>query len=134
MAQIRHIAYRADDVEAMAQFFVTGLGLTIAQRRPGGAIDLTDGTVGITILPTGVPSAGSRSGTGIDHIGFTTADEDAVRGRITAAGATESNQVNLGNAYYELKFVGPEGIIVDVGHWVGTAPISNVEAVAEPAS
>jgi len=134
MAQIRHIAYRAEDVEAMTQFFVNGLGLTIAQRRPGGAIDLTDGTVGITILPVGVPSAGTRSGTGVDHIGFTVENEDEVRGQITAAGGTESNQINLGNAYYELKFVGPEGIIVDVGHWVGTAPISKADPVAEPAS
>lgn len=36
MAQIRHIAYRADDVEAMADFLVHGLGLTVAQRRTVG--------------------------------------------------------------------------------------------------
>jgi hypothetical protein len=29
----------------------------------------------------------------------------------------------LGTAYYEDKFEGPEGIIVDIGHWVGAAPL-----------
>jgi catechol 2,3-dioxygenase-like lactoylglutathione lyase family enzyme len=134
MAQIRHIAYRAEDVEAMTEFFVNGLGLTVSQRRPGGAVDLSDGSICVTILPAGINSAGGRSGTGIDHIGFTVENEGAVSERITAAGGKEANAVNLGNAYYELKFVGPEGIIVDVGHWVGTAPVGTAEAVAEPAS
>ena len=123
MAKIRHIAYRAEDVEAMAQFFVEGLGLEIVRRRDMGAIDLSDGTIGVTILPATINSAGGRSGTGVDHIGFTVADDEALRQEITAAGATESNAIPLGEAFYELKFHGPEGIIVDVGHWVGTAPI-----------
>src|SRR5437764_9320041 len=33
MAKLRHIAYRADDVEAMANFFVNSFDMTIAQRR-----------------------------------------------------------------------------------------------------
>jgi len=123
MAKIQHIAYRAEDVEAMAQFFVKGLGLEIVRRRDMGAIDLSDGTIGVTILPATINSAGGRSGTGVDHIGFTVADDEALRQEITAAGATESNAIPLGEAFYELKFHGPEGIIVDVGHWVGTAPI-----------
>jgi catechol 2,3-dioxygenase-like lactoylglutathione lyase family enzyme len=123
MAKIRHIAYRADDVEAMAQFFVKGLGLEIVRRREMGAIDLSDGTIGITILPATIGSAAGRSGTGVDHIGFTVEDDAAIRESILGAGATESNAIPLGEAFYELKFHGPEGIIVDVGHWVGTAPI-----------
>lgn len=134
MAQIRHIAYRAENVEAMADFFVKGLGMTIAQTRPGGVVDLTDGRVNITILPTTVPSAGGRSGTGLDHIGFTVENEAEAQRMITAAGAQETRGVNLGNAYYELKFVGPEGIIIDIGHWVGAAPITDEQPVAQPAS
>ena len=38
--------------------------------------------------------------------------------------ASEIGSINLGSsAHYELKFKGPEGIVVDIGHWVGTAPI-----------
>jgi hypothetical protein len=40
-----------------------------------------------------------------------------------AAGGKKAGAVNLGTAYYEDKFVGPEGIIVDVGHWMGAAPL-----------
>ncbi len=39
MAKIRHISYRAEDVEAMANFFVDALGLTIVQKRKDGAVD-----------------------------------------------------------------------------------------------
>jgi hypothetical protein len=30
----------------------------------------------------------------------------------------------MSDAHYELKFQGPDGIVVDLGHWVGTAPIA----------
>ena len=129
MAKIRHIAYRADDVEGMAKFFVEALGLEIVRRREMGAIDLSDGSIGITILPAAVVKpAGERSGTGVDHIGFTVEDEDAQRSQLLGAGASETNAIPLGEVFYELKFHGPEGIIIDVGHWVGTAPISEEAA------
>ena len=128
MAKIRHIAYCADDVEGMAKFFVEALGLEVVRRREMGAIDLSDGSIGVTILPAAVvKAAGQRSGTGVDHIGFTVEDEDAQREQLLGAGATETNAIPLGEVFYELKFHGPEGIIVDVGHWVGTAPISEEE-------
>jgi catechol 2,3-dioxygenase-like lactoylglutathione lyase family enzyme len=129
MAKIRHIAYRAEDVEGMANFFVNALGLEIVRRREMGAIDLSDGSIGITILPAGVVQpAGQRSGTGVDHIGFTVEDEEAQRQQLLGAGATETNAIPLGEVFYELKFHGPEGIIIDVGHWVGTAPVSEEAA------
>jgi len=121
MAKIRHIAYRAEDTETMARFFVEAFEMEIAQHRPNGAIDLTDGTLNITILPANGP--GASGNIGIDHMGFTVDDEAEAQRRVEAAGGRESNAVNLGGAFYEKKFVGPEGIVVDVGHWVATAPI-----------
>jgi len=130
MAKIRHIAYRADDVEAVADFFVKGLGMAIAQRRANGAIDLSDGTMNITVLPSLGPRAdGQPPRRGIDHIGFTVEDEAEARQLLAAAGGKELNTVNLGSAHYEVKFEGPEGIVVDLGHWVGTAPVSEGEPV-----
>jgi catechol 2,3-dioxygenase-like lactoylglutathione lyase family enzyme len=124
MAKIRHIAYRATDVDAMAKFFVDALGMTMTQKRKNNAIDLTDGSVNITVLPL---TAGSSDGTakapGIDHIGFTAENDQETFRMLEAAGATKAGAVNLGTAYYEDKFVGPEGIIVDVGHWIGAAPV-----------
>ena len=55
MSKLRHIAYRANDVEAMAQFFAGGFEMEIVQRRTNGAIDLSDGTMNVTILPAAMP-------------------------------------------------------------------------------
>jgi hypothetical protein len=38
-------------------------------------------------------------------------------------GAKKAGAINLGTAYYEEKFVGPEDISIDVGHWQGAAPV-----------
>src|SRR3954469_24632861 len=133
MAKIRHLAYRAEDPEGMAKFFIEGFGMTIAQRRGHGVIDLSDGTINITVLPAVNGDPSRRKG--IEHIGFSTDDDAAAKERLFALGATERNQISLGNAHYEVKFDGPEGIIVDIGQWAGTAPIeeSTAKAPAQPA-
>jgi hypothetical protein len=51
MARIKHVSYRAEDVDAMAKFFIDGLGLTMVQKRKDGSVDLSDGTINIAILP-----------------------------------------------------------------------------------
>ena len=125
MAKIRHIAYRSADVEGMAKFFVDAVGMTLVQKRKNNAIDLSDGTINITLLPLRVGTPGGEPPkSGIDHIGFT-AENDAEAARMMeAAGAKKVGTVPLGSAaYYEDKFIGPEGIVVDVGHWVGAAPL-----------
>ena len=67
MAKVRHISYRAEDVDAMAKFFVDAMGMTVVQKRKDNSIDLSDGSVNIAILPL----AANRSGrAGLDHIGF----------------------------------------------------------------
>ena len=122
MAKIRHIAYRATDVDAMAKFFVDAMGMKMIQKRKNNAIDLSDGSVNITVLPltgTGMPDRRP----GIDHIGFTAENDAEAFRMMEAAGAKKAGTVNLGTAYYEDKFVGPEGIIIDVGHWQGAAPV-----------
>ncbi len=120
MAKIRHIAYRAEDVDAMAKFFVDALGMKLIQKRKNNAIDLSDGSINITVLPL---AAGMGGKAGIDHIGFTAENDQEQFRKLEAAGATKAGAVNLGTAYYEDKFKGPEGIIIDVGHWQGAAPI-----------
>jgi catechol 2,3-dioxygenase-like lactoylglutathione lyase family enzyme len=132
MAKIRHIAYRAKDVDAMAKFFVDAMGMTLIQKRKNNAIDLSDGSVNITVLPL---RAGTRDGEptkqpGIDHIGFSAENDEEQFRMLEAAGARKAETLNLGTAYYEDKFVGPEGIVVDVGHWVGAAPVVGTEKEA----
>jgi catechol 2,3-dioxygenase-like lactoylglutathione lyase family enzyme len=119
MGKLRHIAYRVNDLDAVARFFAEGFGMSIVQRR-GVAIDLSDGTINITLLPA------QREGNhGIDHIGFTVADEEAAGRAVTAAGGQQLNTIDLGAANYEVKFEGPEGIVVDLGHWAGTASLDD---------
>jgi catechol 2,3-dioxygenase-like lactoylglutathione lyase family enzyme len=121
MAKIRHIAYRVQDAEAMAKFFIEAFEMKIAQRRGEGVIDLTDGTLNISLLPLG--RVGHPTTQGIEHIGFTAPDNEAAKRKVIAAGGKEQRTLDLGNANYEVKFEGPEGIIVDIGEWAGTEPV-----------
>jgi catechol 2,3-dioxygenase-like lactoylglutathione lyase family enzyme len=127
VAKIRHIAYRSEDVEGLADFFAAGLGMEIVQRRGNGAIDVSDGTVNITILPMGIARADGRpTKPGIEHIGFTVTDEGEARQRIEAAGAKIIGRRELGSSvHYELKYVGPQDTEVDLGHWAGTEPVAD---------
>jgi catechol 2,3-dioxygenase-like lactoylglutathione lyase family enzyme len=125
MPKIRHIAYRAADVEGMANFFVNALGMEITQRRKNRAIDLSDGTINITVLPM-LPAGpnGEPPHQGVDHIGFTVEDEKEASRLLETAGARKFATIELGSlAHYEAKFQGPEGIVVDIGHWIGTEPV-----------
>ena len=128
MAKIRHIAIRTDDVEATAAFFQQVFGLQLVQRRAHGPIDLSDGDVNITLLPTTL--GGRTRPAGFEHIGFSVEDNDGTRKRLLDAGATELSPVALGGVYYESKFRMPEGLVIDVGHWCGTAPLPAAEATA----
>jgi catechol 2,3-dioxygenase-like lactoylglutathione lyase family enzyme len=124
MGKIRHIAYRCSDIEAYEKFFVEGLGMEVVERRQSGAVDLSDGTLNITLLNSSLTPLEGESGLGVAHIGFTVEDEDATMERLKALGATEANTIRMSDAHYELKFQGPDGIVVDLGHWAGTAPIA----------
>ena len=126
MAKIRHIAIRSDDVEATAAFFQQVFGLHLVQRRDHGPIDLSDGDVNITLLPTTM--RGRTMPAGFEHIGFSVEDSDATKQRLLEAGAQELNPVALGGVYYEAKYRMPEGLVVDVGHWRGTAPLPKTES------
>jgi catechol 2,3-dioxygenase-like lactoylglutathione lyase family enzyme len=121
MSKIRHIAYRASDVEKMANFFVDALGMNITQRRKNRAIDLSDGTINITVLPL---RGTANENQGIDHIGFSAENDDEAGRRLETAGAKKIATIELGSAaHYEAKFQGPEGIVVDIGKWIGTEPV-----------
>ena len=128
MAKIRHIAIRSDDVEATAALFQKVFGLQLVQRRAHGPIDLSDGDVNITLLPTTM--GGRTRPAGFEHIGFSVEDGDGARQRLLEAGATELNPVALGGVYYESKFRIPEGLVIDVGHWCGTSPLPAAEPAA----
>jgi catechol 2,3-dioxygenase-like lactoylglutathione lyase family enzyme len=123
MAKIRHIAIRAEDVEATAKLFTEVFGLELVQRRAHGPIDLSDGDVNISLLPLHMGGRPDEEQAGYSHIGFTVEDQDGTKQSLLAHGARELNPVNLGEAYYESKYQSTEGLVIDVGHWRGTSPI-----------
>ncbi len=117
VAKIRHVVYRAADLEAMATFFVNAFEMTIIRRRPeGGGIDLSDGTINLAVLPVRTP----EQRIGFEHIGFMVEDEQQAYRRLEAAGAHEFDRTV---DPYQIKFHGPEGIDVEIGAWPGTEPI-----------
>jgi catechol 2,3-dioxygenase-like lactoylglutathione lyase family enzyme len=124
VAKIRHIAIRAEDVEQTAKLFTEVFGLELVQRRAHGPIDLSDGDVNITLLPLRMGGREDEERPGYSHIGFTVEDQDEVKQRLLGKGARELNPVALGDAYYESKYQSAEGLVIDVGHWRGTSPIS----------
>jgi catechol-2,3-dioxygenase len=128
VGKIRHIAIRAEDVEATAKLFTEVFGLELVQRRAHGPIDLSDGDVNITLLPLRLGGREDEERPGYSHIGFTVEDQEEVRGRLMEHGAKELNPVMLGDAYYESKYQSSEGLVIDVGHWRGASPIGK-EAV-----
>ncbi len=124
MAKIRHIVYRAADLEGMASFFVNAFGMTIVRRRENGGIDLSDGTIHFAVLPPheeGDPL-------GFEHIGVMVEDEEEACRRLEAAGARETGRTV---DPYQIKFQGPEGIMVEIGNWPGAAPLEKDEASGE---
>lgn len=116
VAKIRHVVYRAADLEAMATFFVNAFEMTIIRRRPEGGIDLSDGTIHLAVLPVRTP----EQRLGFEHIGFMVEDEQQAYRRLEAAGAHEFARTD---DPYQIKFHGPEGIEVEIGTWPGTEPI-----------
>src|SRR5712692_9394859 len=86
MAKIRHIAIRAEDVEATAKLFTEVFGLELVQRREHGPIDLSDGDVNITLLPLRIGGREDEERPGYSHIGFTVAAQDETKRRLLATG------------------------------------------------
>jgi hypothetical protein len=116
MAKIRHISYRAEDVDGMAKFFIHAMDMTMVQKRKDGSIDLSDGSINIAILPL---AANKIRRAGLEHMGFSAEDDQEQISRVEAAGGVKEDT----RSPYEKKFKGPEGIIVDIGRWPGAAPL-----------
>lgn len=92
------------------------MGLKMIQQRKDGAIDLSDGSVNISILPL---AANRSRRAGLEHIGFSAEDDKEQIRRMEVAGAIKETT----RSPYEEKSRGPEGILVDVGRWPGAAPL-----------
>ncbi|HEX7216346.1 MAG TPA: VOC family protein [Methylomirabilota bacterium] len=139
MAKIKHIALSTQDVDKTAKFYIDVFGMKEIARIDGpGARGyyLSDGDLNLAILNFKNDAvAGVERGkdwSGIHHIGFQVESLEAIAERLAAAGSEPRHDINeaLGVSYgreshgnVEVKYVGPDGVTVDVSEtgWVGTS-------------
>ena len=142
MAKIKHIALSTQDVDTTAKFYIDVFGMKeIAKIDSPGARGyyLSDGDLNLAILNFKNDAvAGVERGTGwsgIHHIGFQVESLEAIAERLAAAGSEPRHDINeaLGVGYgreahgnVEVKYIGPDGVTVDVSEtgWVGTSGFS----------
>jgi glyoxylase I family protein len=142
MPKIKHIALSTQDVDGTAKFYMDVFGM-----KQIGRIDspnargyyLSDGDLNLAILNFKNDAvAGVERGkdwNGIHHIGFQVESLEAITERLAAAGAPRRDDVNAalgvgqGEARHsnvEVKYSGPDGVMVDVSEtgWVGTSSLN----------
>ena len=138
MPKIKHIALSTQDVDATAKFYIDVFGMKeIAKVDSPGASGyyLSDGDLNLAILKYKSDAvAGDERGkawSGIHHIGFEVENLEDITAKLAAAGSKPRDDVNqaLGVGHgrreggnVEVKYTGPDGIMVDVSEtgWVGT--------------
>ena len=140
MARLRHVAIATKDPEKTAAFYQKVFDLTFVKRVPtsprGGGVFLTDGHINFAFLdfPTD-ESADMENGAsyeGLHHLGF---HIDSLEETNEKLGSTEA--IKLGTAqgtghkfYFEEKFRGPNGVIIDISTagWDLTPPVRPPES------
>jgi glyoxylase I family protein len=142
MPKIKHIALSTQDVDKTAKFYIDVFGMKEIARidSPGArGYYLSDGDINLAILNFKNDAvAGVERGkewSGIHHIGFQVESLEAIAERLAAAGSEPRHDINeaLGVSYgreshgnVEIKYVGPDGVTVDVSEtgWVGTSSLN----------
>ena len=146
MAKIKHIALTTSDPDATAKFYVDVFGM-----KEIGKIDnpntsgyfLTDGDLNLAILKfKNDVVAGVERGkdwTGIHHFGFQVESLEGIAEKLAAVGSKRRDDINtalgVGGpdrfANVEVKYVGPDGVTVDVSEtgWVGTPSFDPAAAI-----
>ena len=137
-AKIKHIALATQDPEKTANFFKEVFGLQEVGKVDGhNAVGyyLSDGNINLAILNFKNPVVAGERGAdyvGIHHIGFQVDDPADTDARLRKANSHPMEGVNAalhtgngkgnGGRNVELKYDGPDGVMIDIsqGGWVGT--------------
>jgi catechol 2,3-dioxygenase-like lactoylglutathione lyase family enzyme len=120
MARIRHIALTTENPSQTAEFYKQAFGLRELRRSHNGAVFLTDGYIHLAVLnhkDERSPDMGAHGPnfSGIHHFGFAVDDLDEACARLDAEG-------RAGHANFEMKWAGPDGVVIDISHtgWEGS--------------
>lgn len=111
MAQIRHIAVRAEDPSKLAEFYKTTFGMQEVWRpENGGAVYLSDGYLNLALLP----ARGREEG--ITHFGFQVDSMAATSETAAGVGAQQvaEDTPRDGRRYAEAFLLDPVGTRVDL--------------------
>ena len=139
MAKIKHIAIATQDPDKTARFYKEVFGLQEVGRVDNENAEghyLSDGNVNLAILRfKNDVVAGEEFGaaySGFHHIGFEVEDTAATDAKLRKASSAPRSDINAalnsrtggghGGKNVELKYSGPDGVIIDISHtgWVGT--------------
>jgi catechol 2,3-dioxygenase-like lactoylglutathione lyase family enzyme len=139
MAKIKHIALSTPDPEKTAKFYIDVFGMKEIGRVNRPVVSgyfLTDGDLNLAILNFKTDAAaGAERGKeyyGIHHFGFQVENLEEIAERLATVGSQRRDDVNealgLGKgghhaANVEVKYTGPDGIMLDVSEtgWVGAS-------------
>lgn len=124
MTSLRHVAIRARDLVRTRRFYEDGLGLRFVGYRPSGtSIDLSDGSVNLTLLPYAGPERTSlEEGTEFIHLGYLVTDLAAtyrnllaldaavVRDDIKERNPHDAASIPVGS----FKVLDPDGNVLDI--------------------
>jgi catechol 2,3-dioxygenase-like lactoylglutathione lyase family enzyme len=123
MAILRHVAIRAADIERSRLFYESILGLSFVGFRPSGSgsMDLSDGTLNMTLLPYDGPARASLpEPTEFIHLGFIVEDLDAAFDRCLANGFeilrdnVKDRNLPVERPTISFKVADPDGNVIDV--------------------
>lgn len=134
MPKIRHIALHTPDPEETAEFYKTVFDMKEVGRTDSPyavGVYLTDGDLNVAVLKFKTTEAADRNDgmgpvLGLHHFGFWVEDLDETRRRLAEAGAPhrESRVKAATTSFFEEKFQGPEGVMIDITDhgWRGAKP------------
>ncbi len=146
MAKIKHIAIATQDADETARFYIDVFGLREIDKLDGpnaSGYYLSDGNINLAILNfkndqvTGKEYGKDYSG--LHHIGFQVESLDEIVTKLVTADSAPREEINqaLGigmgdqrHANVEVKYGGPDGVIIDVSEtgWVGTSGLDKEKA------
>jgi catechol 2,3-dioxygenase-like lactoylglutathione lyase family enzyme len=129
-AKLRHVAISTEDPAKTAAWYQELFGLVEVGRSPSGGIYLSDGDINFAVLRIRAKDDPNRIELGVSHFGFVVEDVDGTCRKLETLGATRQPDIAMGNQYFEIKYLGPDDVTVDIGAhgWVGA---SGLEAVSE---
>ena len=124
MVSLKHVAIRARDLTRSREFYEQGIGLRfVGLRASGVSMDLTDGSLNVTLLPySGPPRQALAEGSEFIHLGFLTNDLGAIYQRLRAIGVEIArDDINERRDYdpaapptRSFKVLDPDGNVLDI--------------------